>query len=240
MFRVCCYLALAVLPTSAFQLPASTTQCVVGIANDWNDSHVTLTLYEKTGDTWRPAAKSWPGRLGKNGLVWGLGLHPLPEGATVKNEGDKRAPAGVFSIGDAWGYAPAIRKLPLMIYHQVAARDLWIEDPASPDYNRHVSIDHDPATAWEKKQQMRQSDPVHSLKLFIAHNAPPRAKPGCGSSIFFHIWRAGGEKATFGCTTMPEEKLKFLISRIDPARNPVYVLLPREEYEKLRKPWALP
>src|ERR1035437_6766739 len=146
MLRICCLLALAVLPATAFQLPASTTQCVVGITNDWNDSHVTLTLYEKSGDSWQASAKSWPGRVGKNGLVWGLGLHPVPEGATVKNEGDKRAPAGVFSLGDAWGYANAVRKPPSMTSHQVPRRDLWVEDRASPDYNRHVRIDHDPAT----------------------------------------------------------------------------------------------
>ena len=240
MFRRLTLLALAILPASAFQLPATTSQCLVGIANDWNDSHVTLTLYEKSGNTWHAATAPWPGRLGKNGLVWGLGLHPLPDGATVKSEGDFRAPAGAFLLGDAWGYATSIRKLPSMTYHQVTARDLWVDDPSSADYNRHVRIDHDPATVWEKKQQMKQTDPVHSLKLYIAHNAPPHARPGSGSSIFFHIWRAGGAKPTAGCTTMPEDKLRALIARIDPARHPVYILLPRAEYEKFRKPWALP
>jgi L,D-peptidoglycan transpeptidase YkuD (ErfK/YbiS/YcfS/YnhG family) len=240
MFRLIALFALATLTAQAFQLPDSTTQCVVGIANDWNDSHVTLTLYEKSGNTWHAATASWQGRLGKNGLVWGLGMHPVPNDATVKSEGDRRAPACVFHIGDAWGYACSIHKLPSLTYHQVTPRDLWIEDPASADYNHHVRLDHAPSTAWEKKQQMKQTDPVHSLKLFIAHNAPPASRAGCGSSIFFHIWRENGAKPTAGCTTMPEDKLKSLVSRIDPARHPVYILLPRAEYDKLRKPWALP
>ena len=224
----------------AFQLPSSTTQCVVGITKDWDDSHVTLSLFIKSGGKWQQSEKTWPGRVGKNGLVWGLGLHPLPDGAIIKAEGDRRAPAGVFTLGDAWGYANSIIKLPSMTYHQVTPHDLWIEDPTSSDYNRHVLIDHDPATVWEKQQQMKQDDPAHSLKLYISHNSPPQVRAGCGSSIFFHIWRSGGEQATFGCTAMPEDKLKALISRIDPTRHPVYVLLPKAEYRKLRQSWALP
>ena len=62
------------------------------------------------------------------------------------------------------------------------------------EYNRNIILPHDPATPWEKKQQMKQTDPVHSLKLFIAHNAPPKAIPNAGSSIFFHIWRSNGTR----------------------------------------------
>ena len=113
-----------------------------------------------------------------------------------------------------------------MFYRQVTARDLWIEDPSSPEYNRNVVLDHDPATPWEKKQQMKQADPAHALKLFIAHNAPPRAVPNAGSSIFFHIWRDDGGRATAGCTSMAGTKLRTLVARIDPARHPLYILLP--------------
>jgi L,D-peptidoglycan transpeptidase YkuD (ErfK/YbiS/YcfS/YnhG family) len=178
--------------------------------------------------------------LGKSGLVWGSGLHPVPSRAVTKNEGDMRSPAGVFTIGGAWGYETSIRKHPKLFYRKVTTRDLWIEDPSSPQYNRNVIIDHDPSTPWEKKQQMKQDDPAHALKLFIAHNAPPKAVPNAGSSIFFHIWRGGGSRATAGCTTMDEGKLRSLISKIDPTRQPLYILLPKSEYAKLRPAWKLP
>jgi L,D-peptidoglycan transpeptidase YkuD (ErfK/YbiS/YcfS/YnhG family) len=87
---------------------------------------------------------------------------------------------------------------------------------------------------------MKQTDPAHALKLFIAHNAPPKVVPGAGSSIFFHIWRANGRKPTAGCTTMEEQKLRALIAKLDPARKPLYVLLPKPEYEKYRAAWKLP
>ena len=123
---------------------------------------------------------------------------------------------------------------------QITTRDLWFEDPASPLYNQYLRIDHEPATPVEQKAQMKQGDHAHSLKLFIAHNAYPRIQPGAGSSIFFHIWRNGGNATTFGCTTMSEENLKRLIAWVVPERRPLYVLLPEAEYARLRPEWKLP
>jgi L,D-peptidoglycan transpeptidase YkuD (ErfK/YbiS/YcfS/YnhG family) len=231
----------ATSPLVAFELPPQSTQVLVGTAADWNSSHVKLTQYERQPDgPWTPVGAPWTGRLGKNGLVWGRGLHPVPAGAKTKTEGDRRAPAGVFDLGGAWGYAPSIQKAPSLNYVQVTTRDLWFEDPASPLYNQYLRIDHEPATREEQKAQMKQGDHAHSLKLFIAHNAYPRIQPGAGSSIFFHIWRNGGNATTFGCTTMSEENLKRLIAWVVPERRPLYVLLPEAEYARLRPEWKLP
>lgn len=231
---------LLLLPCAYAQLPASCQQVIVGVASGWNDSRVNLHLYEKTGGNWRLVDGPWPGRLGKNGLAWGRGIHPVPASAEMKREGDRRAPAGIFSLGGAFGYAPAIARSPRLPYRQITTRDLFVEDVGSRYYNQHLVLDHEPRTTWEKKAQMRQGDHAHSLKLFINHNVSPSAVKGGGSAIFFHIWRGGGSKATFGCTTMSEAKLKSLIARIDPAKNPHYVLLPQAEYTRLRGAWRLP
>ena len=236
-------LLLALLLTaaaSAFELPASSSQCVLGIADGWDSSHVTLSFHEKKNGQWVATGPSWTGRLGKSGLVWGRGLHPVPANAALKKEGDLRSPAGVFAIGGAWGYDPAIRKHEKLFYRQVTSRDLWVEDPASDKYNHHLVLNREPSTSWEKSQQMKQNDYPHSLKLFIAHNAPPRVVPNGGSSIFFHIWRENGKRPTAGCTTMTEAKLREIISRIDPGKKPLYVLLPQQEYTRQRTAWKLP
>ena len=225
---------------NAFELPAASTQCLVGIADQWDSSSATLQLYRKSGGKWQPDGDAWKARLGKSGLIWGSGIQPVPTGAATKKEGDWRSPAGVFTLGGVWGYESAIRKNPKLFYRQVTSRDLWIEDPESPKYNCNVILDHEPTTAWEKKQQMKQEDPAHALKLFIAHNAPPKAVPGAGSSIFFHIWRGGGSRPTAGCTAMEESKLRAFISKLDPACRPVYVLLPKKEYAEFRTKWKLP
>lgn len=239
-FKILALLLLTLLPTAAFELPAHAGQCLVGTADDWDSSKVTLCLYQKSGVTWKPVGPSWQGRLGKNGLVWGKGIHPVPDGVSTKKEGDNRSPAGVFAIGGAWGYDVSIKKHAALHYRKVTPRDLWVEDPTSSQYNRNVILDHDPATPWEKKQQMKQADAAHALKLFIAHNAPPSVISGGGSSIFFHIWRRDGASATAGCTTMARPKLQSLISQIDPAKHPLYVLLTKADYAKYRTAWKLP
>lgn len=225
---------------AGFELPRESRQCVVGIAPDWDSSKLTLTAYEKKDGRWQKALGPWSGRLGREGLAWGAGLHPVPEGAPTKREGDWKAPAGVFTIGGAWGYDAEIRRHPQLPYRRITARDLWVEDAESPSYNQHLILDHDPATPWEKKQQMRQGDPAHSLKLFIAHNAPPQVVPGAGSAIFFHIWRSGGTKPTAGCSVLAEEHLRQLIAWIDPDARPLYVLLPKADYIRLAPDWKLP
>jgi L,D-peptidoglycan transpeptidase YkuD (ErfK/YbiS/YcfS/YnhG family) len=233
-------LTLFVGTADAFELPKGSQQCVVGVSPDWSSSSVTLSCYEKRNGQWTRVHGPWPGRLGKSGSVWGRGLSPIPEQAAIKKEGDGKAPAGVFRIGGAWGYDAAIQRHPKLFYRRITPRDLWVEDVASPAYNSHLILDHDPATAWEKKQQMRQGDHAHSLKLFIAHNAPPQVVRGGGSAIFFHIWRGGGSKPTAGCTTLAEDRLRTMIAWIDPTKQPLYVLLPSAEYEKYRSPWSLP
>lgn len=233
-------IGILLLPLGAFEIPKATEQCILGISDGWDSSHVTLTCFEKRRGKWTKVHGEWPGRLGKAGSVWGLGMHPVPAGTKLKKEGDGRAPAGVFRIGGAWGYGESIRKHPKLFYRKITTRDLWVEDSNSPSYNRHLILDHEPTSAWEKKQQMRQGDHAHSLKLFVGHNAPPRVHPGGGSAIFFHIWRGGGSKPTAGCTTISEERLRTMIAWINPDKQPVYVLLPKSEYERYRKLWLLP
>lgn len=225
-------------------VPNGTTQLLLGVSDDWDDSHVVLRRFERTREGWRQVGEPWQGRLGREGSAWGLGLHPQRGLAGPrKREGDRRAPAGVFRIAGAYGYAAAdeVRLGRGLSYHQVGPRDMWVEDPDSPHYNRHIqAAGGRPLTEWEKKQQMIQNDPVHALKLFIEHNAAEEVVPGGGSAIFFHIWRDEGRRATAGCTTMSEAALRDLIAWVEPARQPVYVLLPREEFMRWRERWGLP
>jgi L,D-peptidoglycan transpeptidase YkuD (ErfK/YbiS/YcfS/YnhG family) len=234
-----CYL-LGAACSLAFELPAGSSQCVVGVSDGWHSSHVTLSYFEKQGAGWQRVGGEWNGRLGSAGLVWGRGIHPNPSGATLKKEGDGRSPAGVFDLGGVWGAHNSVKKHPSTFYHQVTSRDLWVEDGSSQYYNQFLSLSHEPRSAWQRKAQMKQNDYPQSLKLFIAHNAPPNAVANGGSSIFFHIWRREGAAATAGCTTMVENKLRWLIATVDPGRRPLYVLLPRAEYEKLKPVWKLP
>ncbi len=228
------------------QVPQDCSQAILGVASDWDASQVTLSLVERQKDGgWARVLGPYPGRLGRAGLVWGLGLHANPRGAVTKREGDGRSPAGVFAIGGLWTTCREPvkhhRRLPEV---RVGPCDLWVSDPAVPRlYNRFVRLKHPATSPWELKEQMRQSDYAHSIKLLICHNTqetPGRPVPGAGSSIFFHIWRRDGAAPTAGCTSMAEAALRAFIARLDPTRRPVYILLPRAEYVRLRRLWRLP
>lgn len=238
-----CLCAVASCCMFSAALPADCRQVIVGSAEDWNSSHAQVSLLEKRPEGWVMVKGPFAARLGKSGLVWGRGVSQPPAGAVVKKEGDLRSPAGIFELGGVYGTVPAPEKRRSMPYRRITPRDMWVDDPASPLYNRHLVLDHDPVTPWEFKQQMKLNDYAHSLKLFVKHNAagdPGRPVSGGGSSIFFHIWRRDGQSPTAGCTTMSEADLRAMIAWLDPAMRPVYVLLPRKEYMRLRKVWGLP
>lgn len=234
------------LQVAVASVPTNCSQAVIGIAEGWNSSHVTLSVVEKNASgQWVRVLGPYKGRLGRNGLVWGLGIHANPGRATVKREGDGRSPAGVFAIGGLWvtnkNYVKHHRSIP---YVKVGPNDLWVSDVNYPKlYNRHIRLDHPARTEWEIREQMRQTDYAHSIKLLICHNtAERRGGPvvGAGSSIFFHIWRKNGGSPTAGCTAMAEANLRAIIARLQPSRHPVYILLPHAEYARLRQSWRLP
>lgn len=226
-------------------LPSECEQLVIGIADNWNTSHVNLVFLEKNKfGLWEKAGDPWPARLGSAGLVWGLGVNPVPAGGRIKTEGDKRTPAGIFEIDhQVFAYDEDATVGKGYTVRHITPYDLWVEDPKSPLYNHHLVLDHLPVSGWEKEQQMKQNDPSHKIKLFVQHNSPKdtgRPVPGAGSSIFFHIWRDNGRRATAGCTSMSEANMMKMLGMLDAAKNPMYIILPREEYRKYRKDWKLP
>ena len=62
---------------------------------------------------------------------------------------------------------------------------------------------------------------------------------GAGSCIFAHLWRTPGEP-TAGCTAMAAETMDGMLAWLRPDARPVFVLLPRAEYERLAHDWRLP
>ncbi|MDR1145991.1 MAG: L,D-transpeptidase family protein [Verrucomicrobiales bacterium] len=235
-------LALLTVSAQAFTLPADSRQLVLGLADRWSSSNLTLQLFEQQAGRWVAVSDPIPARGGRDGLAWGRGLHPLTMTGEIKQEGDWKTPCGVFTIGGAYGYAADrdVHRRANLPYHRIVAGDLWVEDARSPKYNQFIALGRPADSDWERRQQMRLNDPAHSLKLFIAHNAPPTVSAGAGSAIFFHIWRAGGEPPTAGCTALARDRLTQLIAWIDPAQKPLYVLLPKDVYAKVRAEWRLP
>ena len=238
---------LACLPVSVLAAgPAdawhASKQMVVVITPDWNATQGQLTRFERDGTAgWRQVEASAPIAVGRNGSAWGIGLHPEQSGDPRKQEGDGRAPAGVFALGDAFGYAATLRTG--LVYAPMQASHWCIDVPASPLYNRIVdSRETGEAAVQGSTEPMRRDlhadgDVRYKEGFVILHN--PGNVAGAGSCIFAHLWKAPGEP-TAGCTAMAEPVMDRVIAWLDRRQQPVFVLLPQAEYERLATEWALP
>jgi L,D-peptidoglycan transpeptidase YkuD (ErfK/YbiS/YcfS/YnhG family) len=219
-------------------VPSNCSQVIVAIAPDWNSMRGKLQRFERAKDNWNPVDAPIPVLFGKNGLAWGSGLAGQNEAGLHKKERDGRAPAGVFAIGEVFGYEPKLPPGGDYSYHQVTESDIWSDDPRSPHYNRHVVIDPQSPPDNYSHEKMRSGDFAYHWLVEIRHNSDPPV-PGDGSAIFFHI-RRGVNRATTGCTTMAEPELVKMITWFRASKHPCYVLLPMDEYEKKWRSWNLP
>lgn len=230
---------LALAPAFPVQaLDRSAAQLIVSIAPDWNSSTGKLQLFEREGKKWRAVSPSIRVLYGANGLAWGRGEHAPQSEGPQKIERDKRAPAGIFRLGKIYTYDSSLPSGADYPFYTFTEKDAWIDDPKLPHYNQHVVVDLQNPPPWYEKQKMRLNDPPHRWLVEIRHNADPPV-PGAGSAIFFHIQR-GPDRPSAGCTVMPQSSLVPIITWLRANQNPRYVLLPKEEYLKLWKPWRLP
>ncbi len=217
---------------------AGCQQIILSIAPAWSSSAGKLQRFERPGGSWKAVSSPIPVLFGKNGLAWGRGIYGTNEPGLRKVEHDWRAPAGVFALGEIYGYDHALPPGGDYPYHQVTDADAWVDDPRSPDYNRHVVIDPAAPPPWFSKEKMRQKDFAYRWLIDVKHNEDP-AIPGAGSAIFIHI-RRGPSRPSSGCTTMAEEDLTRLITWLRADKRPRYALLPWAEYKKKWRDWELP
>lgn len=235
---------LCAFPARAYALDDA-RQVAIVIVSDWNSVDGLLQRFQRHGtrDAWMAVGKSIPIVVGKNGLAWGKGLINAQRlGADpndpVKREGDGKAPAGVFSLDASFGYAsrrPAGSRMP---YLRLTSSMECVDDMKSSYYNRIVDRWQIQSPDWSSSERMLRHDGIYRWGVYVEHNARP-VKPGAGSCIFLHVWRAAGQ-GTAGCTAMPKGDVELLLTWLDPAKSPRLVQLPRPLYERVRKRLALP
>lgn len=220
----------------------ATRQLVVVLTPNWDAPQGRLARFERAaGGGWRPVGASFAVSVGREGSAWGRGVHASPTGGPRKREGDGRAPAGVFAIGSAFGYAAtAATRLP----YAPMQREHWcIDVPGSPHYNRIVDIRAVGAAAIEgstepmRRDLHERGDGRYRLGFVIEHNAAGIDREG--SCIFAHVWQGPGVP-TAGCTAMAEADMTALLAWLDPAKTPRFVLLPVQAYARLQAAWDLP
>ena len=225
-------------------------QLIVVETPDWNAVDGRLQRFERpnSGAPWRPVGASVPIVVGRTGLAWGAGVVPVDEAEIkadadpVKKEGDGKAPAGVFSLGTAFGDAAQPPAGTRLRYVQLTPSVECVDDAASTHYNRVVDRSK-VAVDWNSSEHMLSVGDPYRWGIVVGHNhgADPNLQPqaGKGSCIFLHIWRGPGH-GTVGCTAMAQSELERLLAWLDPARKPLLVQLPAAQYERLKDHWKMP
>ena len=220
---------------------ARSRQVVVVTTRGWDDVPGTLRRFERKGTrgAWSRVGADVPVAVGRNGLGWGAGL--VETGAYAgpqKKEGDGKAPAGVFALPAAFGFAPRSEVSWLRLnYLPLTPSVECVDDTKSNYYNLTVDRERVNSVDWNSSERMRSIE-VYRWGVFVSHNAAPPVA-GRGSCIFLHIW-AGPGKGTAGCTAMEEANLTELLRWLDRRRRPLLVQLPEAEYARLRAAWRLP
>ena len=158
--------------------------------------------------------------------------------APIKKEGDLKSPAGIFTIGAAFGYADH-KDAQWIKTPYIKATDtlICVDDLRSAHYN--TLVNNDPAKSdWQSFEEMHRKDDYYKWGLFINHNAPGTIA-GNGSCIFMHIWE-NDHTGTTGCTAMAEDNLLKILRWIDASRHPLLVQIPKTAYAKLAAGYQLP
>jgi D-alanyl-D-alanine dipeptidase len=223
------------LPKAYARLLEASSQAMVVTTPDWNSVDGSLQRYEKRNGKWQPVGEKIAIVVGKSGMGWDHLATPAPPDAPIKKEGDGRSPAGIFTIGHAFGYASSASDLKLA-YLPLTDSIECVDDVSSQSYNQVVDRQKIAHPDWNSSEKMRTVD-VYKEGLEVKYN--PRHMAGAGSCIFMHIWRGTG-RGTAGCTAMEESKLLEIRSWLDPAKKPVLVQFPSALYRDVKVRWSLP
>ena len=199
----------ACAPTFAARLDTgSAAQLITVVAPRRASTQGTLRLWTRRAGCWRQSAGPWPAWLGGNGT------------SPAKREGDRRTPTGIFGfLPTMYGLSPSpgVRYR----YHRVVCGDWWVEDPASPYYNRfrHVRCGSSPPFRTTSEDMSRSPTAYRHLAV-IAYNTSP-VVAGRGSGIFLHVSTG---RPTLGCVSLPRPQLVATLRWLRPAAAPLIAI----------------
>jgi L,D-peptidoglycan transpeptidase YkuD (ErfK/YbiS/YcfS/YnhG family) len=221
---------MALFAMGLYAQPIDTRQLLVVTTKGWNSSIGSLQRYEKGKRAWHKVGSVISVKLGRNGLGWGRGLHAIPKGAKIiKREGDGRAPAGVFELKQAFGYAPFDIDYPYATY---SSKHHCVDDSNSKLYNKIVDsskVQRD----YQSHEVMKFPKNYYKYGIVVNHNHIDEqgAVAMSGSCIFLHIKSV----PTAGCTVMRESQIKELMRWLRKDANPILIQGTTEVVNQLLK-----
>ena len=125
-----------------------------------------------------------------------------------KNEGDKKTPKGLFSLGNVY-YRKDRNLKPITKLHSIPITKKmgWCNDIKNKKYNKLIKINN--STRYEK---MFRKDYKYDYIIPINYNTK-NTKIGKGSAIFIHLSKT--YKKTAGCVALKKKDLLILLKLIN-------------------------
>lgn len=145
------------------------------------------------------------GYVGRNGI------------STAKSEGDDYTPAGLFSLGYAFGNSA--KPITGMTFKSITKDSYWVDDPNSIFYNQWVegTVDAD----WFSAEHLADNIRSYAYAVVVEYNMAPNTVAGKGSAIFIHC----GDKPTSGCITVSEEALLRILKWLSQDEKPSILIV---------------
>lgn len=222
------------------KLLSSSEQLIVVTTPTWESSIGQLQRYDRINSQqpWQPVGKSIPVVLGKKGSAWGNEHRAFVEKenddlAPIKHEGDGKTPAGIYPMGQTFGFA---ENSPTENYFPLTSTSVCVDDSHSTFYNQLIDTHLISKIDWQSQEKMHDV-PFYKLGAMILYNTPP--EKNAGSCIFLHIWK-NSTSGTAGCIAMNEAHLTEILNWLHSKKQPIIAILPATVYDTMQTKWKLP
>ncbi|OIN83731.1 L,D-transpeptidase family protein [Francisella sp. TX07-6608] len=213
---------------------AQAQQLIVVVTDSWQTKLARLFYFSRKNlSNWIVIKPATAVVIGKNGLAWADSSYLNLAKAPLKQEGDSRSPAGVFSLGKIFGFANKT----FTDYIHIKTGIECIDDSNSKYYNHVVNSQQINDKDWHSAENMSEIS-LYKYGIEVLYNTNPIV-PTKGSCIFMHIWKSA-TIGTEGCTAMAEEDISDIQASLDSNKNPVLVQLPQHIYHQVKDDWQLP
>lgn len=191
---------------------AGTTQVVT--INHTSGHGARVTFWRLVAGTWVARMRTSDGHIGYGGLVDG----------EQRVQGTGTTPLGTYGLLSVFGTHPP-RDAGALDYRRIRRGDYWVQDNASPHYNRYRSRSEGGFRWWLPASDVNASERLtdyrrpYEWSIVTGFNLEQVRHRGSG--IFLHV---NGRGATAGCVSAPRRFLRALVRRLDPAAAPVIAI----------------
>jgi L,D-peptidoglycan transpeptidase YkuD (ErfK/YbiS/YcfS/YnhG family) len=172
---------------------------------------------------WQPASGPVSALIGHNGVGWAHAFRSFARtGEPVKVDGDKRVPAGFYTIGRPFGFSASSRP----DYLRIAEGTTCVDDANSPAYN---TITSRARVGLKVHGENMWRVPEYRRGLLVDYPTDRAAR--AGSCIFIHVRRSDA-KGTAGCVALPEPQVEALQDFAQ--GGAVLAVLPRQALDRFK------